>query len=338
MHNKRWIKYMILVVAALMIMGTFSGCYLLPQEEDILEIPLLEAREVEYQTLEVEKGEIISYVSASGTFESAKQAGCFFEYKSGRLGAIYVGFRDEVKEGDILAELDTDTLKREERTQYYNLQKAKLRYEHLQDIGAESYDVTMAEYDYLIAENNYGAVLDELNKSILYAPIDGVISYVARVLPGDIIDAYTDLFRIIDPYDVQLVVEGEKAESFKTGITVEVSIKDNTYEGEVVQSPGDIPINPADRDATPRAIIEVDGYKPDEKAIGNSANIEFVKEYKDNVIVIPKSLVHNYFGRTYVKVLMDGEKIEVDVEEGIKTSTEVEIVEGLSEGDLVIIK
>lgn len=338
-QNKRWINYIVITTTILIMACTFSGCYLLPEEEDMLEAPLLEASKVEYQTLEVKKGEIISYVKGFGNFESARQADCFFEHRSGRIRIIHVKIGDEVKKGDILAELDTDMLKRQETVQYYDLEKAKLRYEHLQATRADSYDVKMAEYDFLIAESNYKAILEELNKSILYAPMEGIIAYIARILPGDTINAYTDLIRIIDPKDVHLVVEGEEARSLKTGMKVEVTIgSDDVYEGEVIQSPGDTPSNPADSDTTPRAIIDIGGYNPDERVIGKQANIKFVDVFKDNVIVIPKRLVTSYGHINYIKVLLNGEMIEVDVELGIETPTEVEIVKGLNEGDLVIVK
>lgn len=335
---KKNIKKILAPAAAVVIsMSLFSGCYLLPQEEETLEVPLLVAKEVVYKTYEAKRGDIISYVTAQGKFISASQADCFFEYKGGRLRVINVSYGQEVKEGDIIAELDTDTLKREKTIQYYNMQKAKLKYNHLKDTGASSYEISMADYDYKIARSNYYAVVDELEKSILYAPMDGIVSYIAKIYPGDSISAYTDLVRIIDPSLIQLVIEGDTAKKFKTGMEVEVTIDKEVYQGTVIQSPEDIPAIPADGDTTPRALIEVTGYTPEEKSIGKSASIKFVEQYKEDVIVIPKSLVNDYMGRTYVKVLVDGEKIEVDVEKGMTTSTEVEIVKGLNEGDKVII-
>ena len=118
---------------------------------------------------------------------------------------------------------------------------------------------------------------------------------------------------------------------------VEVTIDKEVYEGEVIQCPDDVPPIPADGDTTPRTYIEVEGYEADDKSLGKSATIRFVEDSRTDVIIIPKSLVNDYQGRTYVKVLADGVKIEVDVEKGLATSTEVEIVKGLNEGDKVII-
>jgi macrolide-specific efflux system membrane fusion protein len=315
----------------------FSGCYLLPKEEETLEVPLLQAKEIVYKTYEAKRSDIIVYVTAQAKFVSASVADCFFEHTGGRLRAVYVKYGQAVKKGDIIAELDTDALENSKTIQYYNLQKARLRLDNLKATGASSYDIKMADYDYKIARANYNTVVEELEKSKLYAPMDGIISYLAKVYPGDTISAYTDLARIIDPLAIRLVIEGDTAKKFKTGMQVEVTIDKEVYEGEVIQCPDDVPPIPADGDTTLRTYIEVAGYESDDKSLGKSATIRFVEDSRTDVIVIPKSLVNDYQGRTYVKVLEDGVKIEVDVEKGLATATEVEIVKGLNEGDKVII-
>ena len=42
-------------------------------------------------------------------------------------------------------------------------------------------------------------------------------------------------------------------------------------------------------------------------------------------------------GRRYVNVLEDGVRVEKDVEIGLMTDTEAEIIKGIDEGDLVIV-
>ena len=101
-------------------------------------------------------------------------------------------YGQEVKKGDIIAELDTDALENSKTIQYYNLQKARLRLDNLKSTGAPSYDIKMADYDYRIARANYNSVVDELEKSKLYAPMDGIISYLAKVYPRRTDSAYTE--------------------------------------------------------------------------------------------------------------------------------------------------
>ena len=65
-------------------------------------------------------------------------------------------------------------------------------------------------------------------------------------------------------------------------------------------------------------------------------NAYVILAMRENALIIPKAGLREFRDRTYVRIL-DGEvRREVDVEVGIRTDTEVEILEGLSEGDQVI--
>ena len=62
-----------------------------------------------------------------------------------------------------------------------------------------------------------------------------------------------------------------------------------------------------------------------------------VTKKKDNVLLLPARALRSFLGRNYVQIL-DGERIsELDVEIGIKTITEVEIMNGLEEGQQIIL-
>ena len=77
-------------------------------------------------------------------------------------------------------------------------------------------------------------------------------------------------------------------------------------------------------------------YVPEDGEIGNSADISVVLQKSEDAIVIPKSVVQGFAGRRVVKVLEDDVVIEKDIETGIESVTEYEVISGLSEGELVI--
>ena len=64
--------------------------------------------------------------------------------------------------------------------------------------------------------------------------------------------------------------------------------------------------------------------------------VQVTLEMSENAVVLPKRVIHSYSGRTYVNILVDGLKEERDVQTGIQTSTDIEIVKGIDEGDQVI--
>ena len=56
------------------------------------------------------------------------------------------------------------------------------------------------------------------------------------------------------------------------------------------------------------------------------------------MLILPRNVVSLYSGESYVQVLEDGVKKERVIETGIKNVTDVEVVDGLEEGEVVIIK
>jgi hypothetical protein len=55
------------------------------------------------------------------------------------------------------------------------------------------------------------------------------------------------------------------------------------------------------------------------------------------VIVLPRSAIRSYMGRNYVQIVEGERRKEVDIEVGLTTPTEVEIVKGLEEGQKVVL-
>jgi len=70
--------------------------------------------------------------------------------------------------------------------------------------------------------------------------------------------------------------------------------------------------------------------------LGDSARVTMVLRRNEDVVVLPKNLLRNFLGRKYVQVLVDGLPMERDVEVGMETNSQVEIVAGLDVGDMVI--
>ena len=72
--------------------------------------------------------------------------------------------------------------------------------------------------------------------------------------------------------------------------------------------------------------------------MGDYASLSVTLAKKEDVIVLPRRVVRSYLGRRYVQILEDGLVKERDVQTGLETPTEVEIVRGLEPGQQVIIR
>ena len=106
MHATKWLPCLSLVVALVMT----TGCFLLPKEEEMLAPPLMEPPEITYEWREARIGTIVDDFRVTGSFVYTVQRDLSFRDRGGRLKAIYVGYGEEVYAGQLLAELDTDSL------------------------------------------------------------------------------------------------------------------------------------------------------------------------------------------------------------------------------------
>lgn len=78
---------------------------------------------------------------------------------------------------------------------------------------------------------------------------------------------------------------------------------------------------------------------PEGAKIGSLPNVKIVTRQRDNVVKIPRSGLRSYLGRNFVRVLEDDKRLrEIDVEPGLAGSTEIEIVQGLTEGQVVVLQ
>jgi len=74
----------------------------------------------------VERGEVMHLVKFLGRVSPAKEAELFFRV-GGRVRAVYVGMNDQVKAGQVLAELEMDALERELGAARLELERARVR-------------------------------------------------------------------------------------------------------------------------------------------------------------------------------------------------------------------
>ena len=111
------------------------------------------------------------------------------------------------------------------------------------------------------------------------------------------------------------------------------SIPDKTFTGKIVgvdrigQSTSGVTQYPA--------IIQLDSSS--KQILPNmmvTANIMIDK--KDNALLVPSGVIQSQGDQSYVNVLIDGKPQSVPVEVGLSSDTQIEIVSGLNEGDLVV--
>ena len=328
------LRVMATVILCAMFCTLFSGCYLLPAEEETLEAPELTVKEVTYTTYTVEKGDNERWESGTGYFASTLNETLLFG-KSGTMKKLYVRSGDTVEEGQLLAELDTGDIADQIEYQEYVVEKAKLNY-YAQAENGYGYATQIAKLDYDYQQKQLDKLYAQAENSAIYAPISGVVTYAASLSAGDYVEAEQSIVTVSDPTQLIILYAPENVEEIYTGMTFDIKLKNDekSYVGTVIQTPADVPADASEQDQV-NVYIELD-QTPDFASIGTSVNIDILLEKKEDVIALPSKYLSKVSTRYYVRVLVDGRPEERDVTVGINNGSLYEITGGIEVGEELV--
>jgi len=330
----------IIVICFLFIFST--GCSLMPEDGAALKPPLIKPAKPNYEIYEVKKGNISTQINGIATFVSSEVVNLSFSESGVRLRSIQVNLGDRVKKGQIVAELETGDLEARLKVQQLNLEKAQILLEQqMQANGSDKYAIRLKKIDVQSAQIQLDLIHEQLNKAKLVAPIDGVVTYVSDKQKGDTIGAYQSIVSISNPTNKNLLYEASASSDLnRVEVNMNVDIKrgGETLTGKVVQNPLSVALD-TERETLDRIskmlVIKPDGDQ-DHFELGDQVDFSITLEHREDVIVIPRAGFHKLFDREYVQVLEGEAMKEIGVEIGIVSPTEVEIRNGLVEGQKVI--
>ena len=314
-----------------------TGCYLLPQEEQPLSAPELTVEALTYDTQEVELSTIERWETGTGTFVSRYSESYAFE-DTGILKEIYVKSGQTVKQGDILAELDTEAIDEQIEYQEYVTEKARLNYLNASQNGW-SYNSQIAKLDYDYQNGLLEDLYAQKTQSALYAGFDGIVTYASSTAPGDAVAEGKVLVSIADQTKLELQYEPANLKDLYIGMEVSILLRNSDvhFTGTITQTPADVPADAGEEDQNCVYISFEDADLEEIPAIGSSAYVEVLLERKENVIVISAKNLYSTNDRYYVRVLVNEIPEERDVTVGISNGTEIEITGGLEVGEKLVV-
>lgn len=320
-----------------------SGCSFLPKEDEVLAPPLVEPSQIDYETAAVQKGEIIRRVQGAGTIISSDIKDLYFSRDGGRLKEIYVSEGDAVEKGQVLAEVDADHLHLEIQQLNIDLKKAELRLSQMQETGADKYSIEIARLDIQSIHNRLNHLNKELSSAKIVSPISGTVVYISDIKQGAHVNAYETLISVAETNDLQIqytAMSEDHIREVSVGMEVSIKLRDEQVKGEVVQTPQEVPseLYQQNPELYSKTLLIGSDELPKGLNAGDIVEIEIITAQKDDALIIPKAGLRNAGDRHYVQVLEENSRKEIDVEVGIMSSTEIEIVTGLEEGDIIILK
>lgn len=331
-------KKLILLLVTLSVGISGSGCSVFPKDEELAAPTLAELAKPEYKQYTAKKGNICRAVFLDGVFVLSKQYDLSFKARSGLLKALNVKEGDLIKRGQLLAELEGNNLENEIKMQQINLEKVQLRYTSLVEEKASELELKTAALDVDAEKLQLQDLQNEYSKITLVSNIDGRVVKCAKINIGDGISMNQTLISIVDVGKMQVECTGDKIKNFKEGTKINVKYKEKDYKGTIVALDGKKTSTDNNGTTTTQyTSMKVDmDNTPEGAAFGETVGLTVEMEKKENVLIIPKKLVKIAGNKGTVLMLENNKRLEKILDLGLDSDTDIEVVNGLKEGDILL--
>ncbi len=320
-------------------------------------------------TVKVERGKIVDKALAIGTIEPENQIAVKSKI-SGIVKKVFVEMGDPVKKGELLVEISPNPTPLEfaeakrrveiDSVSYENLRKDYERTQELLQkklISQQEFDqmlrnfreaelrLKLSQEKLSLIEEGKTNLADRKIESVIKSPITGTV-LERRVNVGDPVvpltsyQAGTELFTLanmndlifrgtVDEIDVGKLEEGMIAD-LKIG-----ALPDDSIEGLLYR------ISPKAKmeDNATLFDVEIKITKTGLEMLraGYSANADIIIQGKEDILVIPERVVEFKEDTAFVEVQQaDGEITKKAIETGLSDGLNIEVVEGLEEGDILV--
>lgn len=345
-----------------------NSCVLLPEEEVLPSAPVINPYDGDpFTTCEVERGNVVQTEKLSCSYLAVREETLRFQLGGEIIEEVFVQVGSIVKAGDVLAQLDMGTIQEdldacEDSIELLELQLSQgqtdralaasrqQNYRNTLSAQERKNAQTVAEVtapydaqnerlqdDLTVAKLRLEELKEKQQERQLVATIDGAVTKVAPVEPGDLSSKTTDFITVSDSSTSAFVGTSRYEKLFAPGDEVVLTSKTAEYAATVV-SPEDFGMQSEGKvDGYYSYYFRLDNPEYDLEE-GDSASISVVLQEAKDVLWLPDTAIH-YKGETPI-VYYENEDGIRDIKEitiGLSADHRVEIVDGLSEGDTVIL-
>lgn len=320
-------------------------------------------------TVKAEKGKIVEKALAMGRIEPENQIAVKSKI-SGIVKSVFVEMGDLVKEGDPLIDISPNPTPLEfaeakrqveiDSVSYENLRKEYERTEELLQkklISQQEFDrifrnfreaelrLQLSQEKFSLIDKGKTSIANRKIESVIKSPIAGTVlerkvNVGDPVVPLTSYQAGTELFTLanmsdlifrgtVDEIDVGKLKEGMPAD-LKIG-----ALPNNTIEGMLYK------ISPKAKlqENTTLFDVEIKITKTGLETLraGYSANADIIIQKKEDILVVPERVVEFKEDTAFVEVKEpNGEIVKKTIKTGLSDGLNIEVMEGLKEGDLLV--
>lgn len=305
---------------------------------------LVDSRKTVAESAIVEKGGIKEELTLSGKIDAEDHVVLNF----GITGKVdWVGARegDWIKKGQAIATLEKEPLEAALRQAWQTFTAAKAasdKYYDGRSGTSESYDQKIERTALDATQNKaYDSIRiaqENLKSAVLYSPIEGLVVSAEPSVAGINITTLNSAYEIVNPSTIYLKVTADQTEvgslrEGQMGTIIFDSYVDQDIKGEIKN----ISFTPT-KDETGtvynvKVILSNVDNKDYKYRLGMTADIDFIVKEKNNVLIIPSKYINSDEKGKFVLVGEDKQKKYIKT--GIEGIDDIEITEGLTEGNVV---
>ena len=186
--------------------------------------------------------------------------------------------------------------------------------------------------------------MNNIEKQQVLAPIDGIV--IEKLVDENSIGtAGSAAFLIGDTKSLELEANILSDDIYKVqiGNDVEISgkaIGDLTVKGKVIKIAPEAKNITSSLGVNQKRVLVTIEISDDTNLLkpGYDLDIKIITEMKNDTLVVPDSSVFDYKGNSCVFVVDNGKAVIKQVNKGIESEKTIEIIDGLKEGDRIIVK
>lgn len=291
----------------------------------------------------VQKQDIKSIVSSSGSLTGKNVADLKFK-SSGKLSYVNVKVGDLVYAGEVIAGLDTQQLSIElQQAQNTLKDKQALVDKALDDVkdhsADESFTQRVTRTTAQVARDNAIDNVKEAQRAfqdtVIISPIAGLVTKVPYI-PGQIIGSDT-IAQVVDFSQTFFDTDIDEADIGKIALGQKAEVSLDAYSDKVFEGVVDRIIPQTETTSSGVTVVKVRIKLTDTdiaRINGLSGQAEILLSEAKNALIIPVEALGN---ENTVTVQNEKGQQKVKVTPGIQSDTDVEIKEGLQEGDRVLL-
>ncbi len=352
-----WIAILILLLVGCNAPGS-AGSAQTMESEDVTPFPTSAA--LAKPTYPVSRGDVVGLAHFSGQIKPVVEKELYFRI-NGRIRKIYSKEGDPVHVGHVVADLEgVDDLQRQETVAKIQIQRSKIKAEMAQlnldyfrkttselapgydeQLALQKRQVELSKLDVTEASLGLTQLQTSISNSQLVAPMDGVLTAI-NLQEGSEVQGFTPVATVADLHALEVSVALSSSKWDNLAVNMPAMIRSNGGQGQdttgVVRSlPSDIASGDTNPQGDPTLHIQMNaspaelGYK-----LGDLVKVDIIVQQSLNTLWVPPQVIRTFNGRPFV-VVQDGNiQRRTDVKLGVTGDDRVEILEGLTEGQIVV--